>query len=120
MRWRPLTWLLLSLLFFVAAVYFWRLGDEWALKRKAAGTQSATNQPTPHAAEPGAATNPFPLLSSSSGPLNLSPNPNLNLNPNRTNQNLRTAFRLSNTTKTVGELSRQESAILLENALFDT
>ena len=33
MRSRPLAWLLLSLLFFAGAFYFWRLGDKWAARR---------------------------------------------------------------------------------------
>src|SRR4051794_13335769 len=40
MRWRPLTWLLLSIMFFVAAVFFWRLGDQWAADKKARLKQS--------------------------------------------------------------------------------
>src|SRR5712664_1595322 len=39
LRWRPLTWWLLSVMFFVAAFYFWRLGDEWA-KKKESGVRS--------------------------------------------------------------------------------
>src|SRR5207249_4264770 len=47
MRWRPFTWLLLSLLFFVAAAYFWRLGDEWELKKAAPTSSQPTNQAEP-------------------------------------------------------------------------
>src|SRR3972149_122915 len=36
MRWRPLTWLVVSLLCFLGALWFWRLGDEWAARNKAA------------------------------------------------------------------------------------
>src|SRR5262245_22276980 len=104
MRWRPLTWLLLSLTFFLAALYFWRQGDEWALKKKSAPAPVASKQLRPQTSSAPAA--PIPLLTSLSS-LNL--NPNLNLNRN-TNPNPRTAFRLSNTPKTVGQLSRQENA----------
>src|SRR5436190_22906748 len=44
-RWRPLTWFLLSLACFVAAVYFWQLGDKWQAEKiaKKPAAQAATS-----------------------------------------------------------------------------
>ena len=74
MRWRPFTWFLLSVFCFVAAAFFWRLGDEWAAKKAGSrpGSQ-ATNESLPfkpvtnHAAQ----AMPFHLLTQA-GNLNAS------------------------------------------------
>ena len=124
MRWRPLTWLLLSLMCFAAAYYFWRLGDQWAAKKtsappgKAEGrTQSAAAPPRQHAA-PHTPPSPFQLLSQG-GTLNIPPTtgPLTNQAARLTNH---LALRLSNTAKPLRELQRSDTAILLENALLDT
>src|SRR5436309_3285708 len=54
MRWRPLTWLLLSVMFFVAAAFFWRLGDEWAAKKAQSKPvkPSSTNEVRPSTPAP--------------------------------------------------------------------
>src|SRR6266436_9297140 len=74
MRWRPFTWFLLSVFCFVAAAFFWRLGDEWAAKKAASrpGSQ-ATNQSLPFkpATNPAALAVPFHLLTQA-GNLNTS------------------------------------------------
>src|SRR5438552_1026239 len=119
MRWRPWLWLLVSLICFLGAVYFWRLGEQWAAEKKAA-------PPSPDTAKP--ATNPasHPLGQAHSAPIQLlSAVGNLNswpaTAPGKTNQaSSRFKYRLSNTTQTVGQLARRDSAVLLENALFDT
>ena len=120
MRWRPFTWLLLSVFFFVAAAYFWRLGDEWAAKKARPAGSAATNQPgAKPLAKPAAQATAFPILSQS-GNLNTPPLPpkgSVPLNPTNT---ARFVNRLSNTTKTVGQLMRSDNAILLQNALIDT
>src|SRR6266404_726402 len=118
MRWRPFTWFLLSVLCFVAAAFFWRLGDEWAAKKAGSrpGSQ-ATNESLPfkpttnHAAQAMA----FHLLTQA-GNLNASSATSLT-NSNRAD---RFANRLSNTTKPLKELVRSDHAILLQNALIDT
>jgi subtilisin-like proprotein convertase family protein len=117
MRWRPLTWFLLSVFFFVAAAFFWRLGDEWAAKKTAPSVGQATNQPqSPGAlAKPRAQAAPIHLLTQP-GNLNASV-PAPSTNSNRVD---RFAHRLSNTTKPLGELIRNDKAILLQNALIDT
>ena len=117
MRWRPLTWFLLSVFFFVAAVFFWRLGDEWAAKKTSSPSAQSTNQPqSPGAvAKPHAQTAPLRLLTQP-GNLN-APDSAPSTNSNRAD---RFAHRLSNTTKPLRELIRDEKAILLQNALIDT
>src|SRR5438034_4805896 len=117
MRWRPFTWFLLSVFFFVAAAYFWRLGDEWAAKKAAPPATPSTNQPhspkpdtLPHAQAP-----PIRLLTQP-GNLN-APAPGPATNSDRAS---RFTHRLSNTTKPLGELVRNDKAILLQNALIDT
>src|SRR5260370_24496354 len=45
MRFRPFTWLLLSLFFFVAAPFYLRLGNQWAAKK-------APTSPPPTAPQP--------------------------------------------------------------------
>src|SRR5437870_8059078 len=100
MRFRPFTWLLLSVMFFVAAFFFWRLGDEWAAKR--AKTPAGSTNGKQAAPAPSAPASPVP--------------PPITLLSEPTNQNPRLAFRLTNTPKTVGQLARHDQAILLENA----
>ena len=67
MRWRPLTWLLLSVTLFAAALYFWRLGDRRADKGNAEGTIQNAESDTPHSAlrtpHSSSRSTPLPLLS---------------------------------------------------------
>src|SRR5213593_4309210 len=98
MRWRPFTWLLLSVFFFVAAAYFWRLGDEWAAKKASPATSPSTNQPLAKpAAKPTSQAAPVHLLAQ---PGNLN-NPSSSPSPN-TNRFDVLANRLSNTTQPLG------------------
>src|ERR1051326_5244062 len=117
MRWRPLTWFLLSVFFFVAAVFFWRLGDEWAAKKASSSTGQATNQPlSPGAvAKPLAQTMPIRLITQPGNLNALESAPSTN-----SNRADRFAHRLSNTTKPFRELIRNDKAIVLQNALIDT
>src|SRR5437868_13123845 len=102
MRWRPFTWFLLSVFCFVAAAFFWRLGDEWAAKKAGShpGSQ-ATNESLPFkpATNHGAQAMPFHLLTKA-GNLNSSP-PASTTKATRAD---RFANRLSNTTKPIKEL----------------
>src|SRR6266404_3727523 len=118
MRWRPFTWFLLSVFCFVAAAFFWRLGDEWAAKKAGSrpGSQ-ATNQSLPFkpATNPAAQAMPFHLLTQA-GNLNTS-----SAAPATNSAHAgRFANRLSNTTKPLAQLIRSDHAILLQNALIDT
>src|SRR5437764_15203912 len=117
MRWRPFTWLLLSLLFFVAAAFFWRLGDEWEAKKAAPASSQATNQSLPlkPAAKPSAFDTPIHLLALPGNLNTPAASPSAILD--HTN---RFAHRLSNTTKTLEQLIRSDKAIILQNALIDT
>jgi subtilisin-like proprotein convertase family protein len=118
MRWRPLTWLLLSVLCFAAAFCFWRLGDKWAARRTApppARHATRNTLPAAHAA-PQAAPG---QLSSQAGTLNSPPAPPSDTQHATRNTN-QFALRLSNTTTPLRQLLRSDRAILLENALLDT
>src|SRR5262245_8521125 len=119
MRWRPLLWLIVSLFCFAGAIYFWNLGNEWAAQKKSGEIPSdATNQIRPGTppskngprSDIHAEASPFALLSSSSSAATstrLSPAPGL-------------PYRLSNTSRKIGQLARSPRSILLENALIDT
>ena len=116
MRRRPLMWFLLSVLCFIAAGYFWALGDRWATRKAAAPPVASTN---PAAA---AVVASKPLVSNQSGafhlltrPRDLSPRAPGNLTPKT-----RTAHRLSNTSEPLRQFVRNPKAIVLKNALLDT
>src|SRR5690349_221022 len=98
MRWRPLTWLLLSILFFIGAFFAWRLGDQWEETRKAQTPSSKLQTPNPEARV--ASTN-----AQAAG---------IKQPTSNTNGESRFQYRLSNTSKTVAELVRSDKAILLE------
>jgi subtilisin family serine protease/subtilisin-like proprotein convertase family protein len=119
MRRRPLFWLAISVLCFIGAMYFWRLGNRWALEEKAAPPKNTTNRASAAGVAAGRVaggrTAPFHLLSEP-GVLGSLPN----LVSGFTNPPSRFANRLSNTTRPLGELVRSDSALLLENALLDT
>lgn len=120
MRWRPLIWLCLSVLFFTAAAYFWQLGNKWEARKAKAGpaaapqATSATNNASAGKAPRLTGQSPAATTQSASsagvlGSAAQHPAPGS-----------RFAFRLSNTKKSVGELTHDDKAILLENALVDT
>src|SRR5437879_3197879 len=115
MRWRFLRWVLLSLLFFVGAVYFWKLGERRTAEQQAVSDVLTTNRRLADEPTTFGRTSPFQLLSEP-GVLGSLPN----IVSGDTNRPPRFAHRLTNTTRTIGELARSEQAILLENALLDT
>ena len=118
MRLRPLLWLLLSVLCFVAAFYFWRLGDRWAARRSASPLTRHAPRNTQH--EPRATSLALPIQPlSQPGTLN-SPPPTEPVKQNPTRNTNQFALRLSNTAATIGQLQRSDHALLLENALLDT
>src|ERR1035441_3574968 len=108
MRPRPLAWLLLSVLCFAAAFYFWRLGDQWAAKKAAASPpQAHAPSPTHHAPRSTPAP-PLPLRSQAAT-LNSPPATEPDTQPATRNTN-RFALRLSNTTTPMGQLQRDDHA----------
>src|SRR4051812_42809103 len=116
MRWRPLFWLCLSVLFFAAAAYFWQLGDKWEARKAKAGPAAApqATSPTNHATAGKApkltGQSPAATTQSASGAGVVS-----SLDTRHPAPNTRFAYRLSNTKKSLGELTRDDKAILLEN-----
>ena len=119
MRWRPWFWFSVSMLCFLGAAYFWRLGNQWAAQKAAAHAVPSTNQvqPPAPAARPGPHSKAagFRLLSQPGGL-----NPVTSVAFAKSNQVSHLAYRLSNSPQTVGQLSHNDHAIILENALIDT
>ena len=116
MRWRSLIWLFVSVACLCGALYFWQLGNQWSNRAGGAGTEkgrvAATRGPSGLSLTGG---QPVRLLT---GPGNLNaPKPEARA---KKALDSRLAFRLSNTTRTMKELVRSDSALLLENALIDT
>ncbi len=122
------------MLCFCGAIYFWRLGNEWAAKKNPAPPAATTNSSK--------ATNPNPTRSVQpqvANPRLLSQGPDSNSTPTSSgsvkstparaaasvvpatnNVAARLRYRLSNSTRSVAELARSDKAVLLENALLDT
>ena len=117
-RRRPIFWLVVSVACFLGAVYFWRLGDKWQAEKHPAPAASAP------ANAPGAKPAGQPAHFESTFIKSASTAPIVSLNLPATNSVKRATnsfpYRLSNTTRTSGQLSRDSHAILLENALIDT
>ncbi len=113
MRSRPIMWFVISLICLTGAYYFWRIGDQWAAEKK-----SAPGTNTPSAAVP-ATKSSTParsvLVPASTSPMALLTQPQ----PAAPKED-QLAYRLSNTTRTAGQLLRNDRAVLLENALLDT
>src|SRR5512138_3811622 len=104
MRLRPIIWLVISLVCFFAAVQFWKLGNRWNA-RKAAPVGETTNSAAASAPKTGVT-----LMTRAE-----------NLTPSTLIQPAaRNPYRLSNTKKSPGQLLRDDRAILLENALYET
>ncbi len=106
MQLKTRTWLLLSLLAFLAAGLFWRLGNDYAARRRPAAPPSVP-------------------LGTNAGMSNRSPLPPLLTRPVTTpaipaSPVSRFRLRLSNSPKPIGELQRAGTAVLLQNALLDT
>src|SRR5262245_4584345 len=114
MRWRPLTWLVLSVLCFLGALYFWRLGEEWRKASAPAAPSAEKSSATPRKAAGPLRAPPIALLSTV-------PQTNAaegEVTPASVDH--RFPFRLRNTTRPLDELTRSGTAILLENAFIDT
>src|SRR5438552_1075438 len=119
MHLRTRTWFLISLLCFVLAGYFWRLGIE--RDRRNAPSRATNPEPSVPIKELGANNfrhGPPPLLGASEAHTNggerqFAATNRVRINPLLTN-------RLSNTSKSLKELMRRDTAVLLRNALIDT
>ncbi len=114
MSWKSRTWFIASILLFIAAGYFWRLGEvrRFQAKPPAAASESLK--------QPG-------VIPSSNAPISLLLNTNfpaLTANSNAsvpgTPSGNRFPYRLSNSQASLKELMRSDSAILLRNAFWDT
>src|SRR6187455_622299 len=118
MRRRPLMWFGISLLCFVAALYCWRLANQWeARKHSGSATPNApTEFPSSEGLGVGSSRASSPsTVSVSTAPLVLLSQPQPAARP--TNW---LAYRFKNTNKSAGQLLRDDRAILLENATIDT
>src|SRR6267154_2280366 len=104
MRGARLFWLLLLIAISSLILYFWHTGDQWLAKQV---TLPPPTDPNKSLATTPSNLTPITLLSSPTR------GASSNLNP-------RLAYRLTNTSKTVGQLAEDDKAILLENALIDT
>src|SRR5580658_9650293 len=102
MRFRPRTWLVLSLLLFAAAYWLWMYAETVSATRRAQAAKLAAVQPDSAQAPPGA-----------SGPA-------LSTVADRRKASGSKSYRVSNTRLSEGELLRSNHAILLRNALIDT
>ncbi|MGD0614547.1 MAG: S8 family serine peptidase, partial [Verrucomicrobiota bacterium] len=116
-RWRPLTWLLLSIACLLGSLYFWRLGNEIQSKAPGKASSAATvDQPARARATPSVSAG---ASSTVSWPIQGRPS-STNAATAAAARADRFKYRLTNTTNTLGRLARSRSAILLENALIDT
>lgn len=125
MRLESRTWFLLSVLFLIGAVYFWRRGDEYEHQKKARIQQqrSITNSlKSPASSNPA----PFKLLSqaiprpSAPGPTAQGPSsPNAAPSSSPSSKN-KFPLRLTNTDQPFKDLSHSDTAILMRNAFIDT
>ncbi|PWU08582.1 MAG: hypothetical protein C5B50_29255, partial [Verrucomicrobia bacterium] len=115
---RSITWLLISLLCFAAALYFWRLGDRWEAERKSKGpSRTGDESPKSKVSEAKTMSSTSTLVPRPS-PLDAVPDPRLSTPSKAKNDFLK--YRLSNTTLTSGQLTKRPHSIILENALYDT
>src|SRR6185503_2603090 len=115
MRMRSRTWFLLSLMLFIAAAFFWRLGEERVASRQNAKQKISTviKKETPATRE----VSVVPAVSSKKLLIDSATNSAV---ANSTNAQVPYPHRLQNTSQTIDQLVRNDSAILLRNALIDT
>ena len=111
--------MVVSVLCFMGAVYFWHLGEQWRKKATPAAPAGPTNPP-PHVLN----ATPQNPGSSSALPIVALTQPRSAPSAAPATAGSKTAarfpYRLSNTTQTAGELLRSGHAILLANALIDS
>src|SRR4051794_25867674 len=119
MRLKPRTWVVVGLLCCIAATSVW-----WFSSRPTRGNDQKPGKVPAGVAssEKGAKrTKPKPLLVESAlGPGAAAPDPVAASIVQNTNANPMLRYRLRNTTKGIDELTRDDRALLLRNALIDT
>ena len=113
MRWRPFTWFLLSVACFVGALYFWRMGNEFESRKRAAASQTKEIRAEAVRHETVESASTATLLPGNATPASAAAAGN-------SEGDLRIKYRVTNTTRRVGELARDPKAILLANALIDS
>src|SRR3954463_15640133 len=101
------TWFIISVLCFLGAAYFWRLGDERAA-RNASQEHGQKAEPPKGGTPNNGGPSPTQALSITNGPQTSAESSNA------------FPYRLSNTTKSLDQLMHSETALMLENALLDT
>ncbi|HMJ90976.1 MAG TPA: S8 family serine peptidase, partial [Candidatus Acidoferrum sp.] len=119
MRLRPKTWIVLSLLLALAAVLFWQFGQR-GKRGEDATAASARNGKSVVA--------PFKLTNTVAGAEQATPGTDSTLQSNAVrvlasaakHSTNPFAYRLTNTSKTIGQLMRDERGLILRNALLDT
>ena len=113
MKPHPRIWALVSLLLFIAAGYFWHLGNQRAAHQF--GSPAATND-IPPGAKPAAAfpQEAFRIVSGPPAPAAPAPSATTAFATNRFR------YRLTNSPESFNQLVHNERAVLLRNALLDT
>src|SRR4051812_8469111 len=110
MRLQTRTWVVISLLCFIGAAYFWHLGDKRAARRNSPETSGPagvqTNLTQRNGGQPGGTSQTRPGRPGGLATATVSTNPPF-------------PYRLSNSPKSIKELVRSDKAILLRNALID-
>src|SRR5207302_768659 len=127
MRLNSRFWYLLSVLFFVAAVWFWLKGDEERARRKAGGGSVAARRAGPLTGSkvqaPAGGTNasgPTGKAGSVAGGNQATGGVSPGAKQSARGRQGRFPYRLSNTEQPLSKLGRSDTAILLDNAFIDT
>ncbi|MDB6057987.1 MAG: hypothetical protein JWO95_1831, partial [Verrucomicrobiales bacterium] len=105
MRLKPLVWLAISTVLFIASAYFWNFAEK---KREAEHAKWEKAHPVamPKAPAPAPLISNGPGAASKTNAVTAKPSPS--------------SFRVSNTTRPLAELQRNSHAVLLRNAFIDT
>ena len=108
MHLRTRTWFIISLLCFLVAAIFWQLAERKSARDKSARDQAAalTNAPVAVPAANPATVQPAAAPAAQTNAANGTKDP--------------FPFRLSNTSKSIDQLSRSAQGIILRNALIDS
>src|SRR5688572_10878740 len=118
MRFSARTWSVVSLLLFVAAILFWRKGNEIEARKRLLEEKPPTNQVSKPAAFEPMSTRGTQLATLSLEPLKADSLQNGKAQADQIKK--RYPYRLQNTDKPVSELVNDDGAVLLANALIDT
>src|SRR5437773_437088 len=125
MRFNSRFWYLLSILFFVAAVWFWLKGDEERARRQAGRGSAAAQKAGPLANRLVQAAAGGTNRSATSGTAGSVSGGNqatggVETKPSASGPQGRFPYRLSNTEQPLSKLGRSDTAILLDNAFIET